>query len=99
MLIVFGYNCWFKLDTCEEYFIHVLAVCSILRKVARGGTELTYRSRWWDLHLNVFWGLLSLSSQFAVSFLLKAKVVPVDVMEAYRGSRGVAPLFLNLCII
>ena len=74
----------------------MLAVCSIPRKVARGGTELTYRSRWRDLHLDVFWGLLALTSHFALSVpLLKLKLS----LSTYRGSIGVTPLILNLCIM
>jgi len=28
----------------------------------------------------------------------KSKIVPAHAMKAYRGSRGIAPLVLNLCI-
>jgi len=37
-------------------------------------------------------------TQFAAA-RKKIKLVPVHAMEAYRGSRGIAPLILNLRIM
>jgi hypothetical protein len=99
MLIVFGYN-WFKRDTCEEYFIHVLAVCSILRKVA-GGWDIAYVSIAvvGPASRRVVGPPIPYLSFCCLRSSLKGNVVPVHVMKAYRGSRGVAPLVLNLGII